>query len=213
MLEDVKKSSQKMDQTVSNCLNEFTGYLDNQGDVLKNELQSHFDNMETFLSSQSDNISNLLQENTEFMEKSTENIVKPTGSTPEKKPFQALSDAKYTRDHIIIKEEVRGSKRSFDSTTQDDENNTDENNIDGNNQDGNFHSPKKSLRETFSGNSIHSFKSSSESDVQDENIEESENENYSNVIVENNTIEQVTKTTGLPRLTRARSGKVGKSTR
>lgn len=77
-----------MDQTVSNCLDDFTGYLDNQGDILKNELQSHFDHIETFLSTQSENITTILQENTEFIEQSNENIVKPTGSTPEKKPFQ-----------------------------------------------------------------------------------------------------------------------------
>ena len=94
MLTDVKKSSEKMDQSVSNCLSDFTGYLDNQGDVLKNELQSHFDNMKTFLSTQSDNIHTLLEENTEFMVKSTENVVKSTGTTPEKKPFRSLSEVK-----------------------------------------------------------------------------------------------------------------------
>ena len=82
----------------------------------------------------------------------------------------------------------------------------------------NIQSPKKSLRETFSGNSIHSVKVS-ESDIQDENNEESENENNTNLMNDNTTLttnnnpEQFTKTTGLPRLTRSRSGKIGKSTR
>lgn len=113
---------------------------------------------------------------------------------------------RYTRDHMIIKEEIRGSKRSFESTTQDDTT-TDNQNF----NDGNYNSPKKPLRETFSGNSIQSYKSI-EIEAVDENMnEESENENNTNII--NDINEPVTKATALPRLTRTRSGKLGKTTR
>lgn len=81
-----------MDHTVSNCLDDFSGYLDNQGDILKQELGSHFTSVQSFLSSQSEEISDVLQVNEEFLDQSRENIVRPTGSTPEKKQMKPLRD-------------------------------------------------------------------------------------------------------------------------
>lgn len=81
-----------MDHTVSKCLDEFSSYLNHQGDILKEELTTHFTSIQTFLSTQSNEISDVLQVNEEFLNQTKENIVRPTGSTPEKKQMKPLRD-------------------------------------------------------------------------------------------------------------------------
>jgi hypothetical protein len=92
ILEDVKKSSESMDQTVSGCLDDFSGYLNHQGDVLKQELGSHFTSIQTFLSSQVEDVDGIMEQNGNFLEHSQGNVLHPTGSTPEKKPKKPLRE-------------------------------------------------------------------------------------------------------------------------
>jgi hypothetical protein len=92
ILEDVKKSSESMDQTVTNCLDDFSGYLNHQGDILKEELITHFDSMQSFLSTQAEDVSKIVQKNQSFADRSQENIVRATGSTPEKKQMRPLKE-------------------------------------------------------------------------------------------------------------------------
>jgi hypothetical protein len=81
-----------MDQTVSHCLDDFSGYLNHQGDILKEELVTHFDSMQSFLSSQDEDLSEIVQQNKIFAERSQGTIVRATGSTPEKKSMRPLKE-------------------------------------------------------------------------------------------------------------------------
>ena len=81
-----------MDQTVSSCLEDFSGYLNHQGDVLKQELGSHFNSIQSFLSSQVEDVNVIMEQNGNFLEHSQGNVLRPTGSTPEKKPPKPLPD-------------------------------------------------------------------------------------------------------------------------
>lgn len=90
MLEDVKKASQKMDSTTSECMNDFVSYIDGNGDTLNSELNVHFTSLQSFLTTQDERLTQVREADDAFLQESQTDVVKSTGSTPEKKPFKSL---------------------------------------------------------------------------------------------------------------------------
>lgn len=94
MFEEVKAASEKMDSTTSSYMADFTSYIDNQGDTLNTDLNAHFNSLKTFLSAQDTGLTSVREAGDAFVEISQTDVVKPTGSTPEKKPFKSLREIK-----------------------------------------------------------------------------------------------------------------------
>jgi hypothetical protein len=53
---------------------------------------THFDSLQSFLSSQDEDLSEIVQQNKIFAERSQGTIVRATGSTPEKKSMRPLKE-------------------------------------------------------------------------------------------------------------------------
>jgi hypothetical protein len=242
ILEDVKRSSEAMDHTVSVCLEDFSGYLNQQGDQLKQELGSHFTSLQSFLSSQATEVQQVTQQNGTFLEHSRGNILPHTGATPEKKPMKELREICSTRDHQLIKEEVRSGerergscKRSLESAYGETEEG-DRDNREGGDRDVKEEgsvpcSPQKSSRDKLSNGSVHSGRAlsfDSQSSNSNESSErataasdETENAEPQNAIEQEQSTEPVkgaavtttSSSSMLPKLTRARSAKLKPSIR
>lgn len=97
----------------------------------------------------------------------------------------------------MIKEEIRGSKRTLEYAYPDGDETLEK-----------FSSPQKSSRDTISNSSVHSGKTLS---FDSEDFDENENSDPQNLIQDVEIVEPVSKSTMLPKLTRGRSGKINKS--
>jgi hypothetical protein len=85
-----------MNNSVSTCLQGFTTTLYQEGDVLQEEVKEHFTSLESFLSNQSKEVSEVSEENGLFAQRCGENVVHSTGRTPEKKARTVLREIRST---------------------------------------------------------------------------------------------------------------------
>jgi len=122
ILKDVVDATESMKNSSNEAIVAFTSFMDNQGTVLSSDMGDYFSNVSAVLGTSVVEINGVDEMTQSYAGKVNEGVVKATGSTPKKAPFSALSDLPSTRDHNIIKREVKGFPSSDDSSVSDSSN-------------------------------------------------------------------------------------------
>lgn len=108
ILTDVTNATESMNTNASNALESFTTFMDGKGQDLCQDMTKYFSSLESQLSSNYSNISSIGDRVNEFGNSIESTILQPTGTTPKKQKFNELTKLPLTRDHNLIKNEVRG---------------------------------------------------------------------------------------------------------
>ena len=107
VLVDIKSAAEKMEASAGSCMTSFVSFVDNQGEDLNKELNVHFDSLHSHFSAQHDGLSEVGHLSSEYALRSEMEVMGTTGNTPQKKAFPTLTDLATTRNHDIIKNEIR----------------------------------------------------------------------------------------------------------
>lgn len=114
VLVDIKSAAEKMEASAGSCMASFVSFVENQGEDLNNELNVHFDSLHSHLSAQHDGLSEVGHLSSEYAMRSEMEVMAATGNTPQKKAFPTLADLVTTRNHDIIKNEIRKLEMPMD---------------------------------------------------------------------------------------------------
>jgi kinesin family protein 11 len=108
ILTDVTNATETMNNNAINALESFTTFMDGKGQYVCQDMTSYFSSLETKLSSNHSQISSIGDRVNEFGNSVESTVLQPTGTTPKKQKFNELTKLPLTRDHNVIKNEVRG---------------------------------------------------------------------------------------------------------
>jgi hypothetical protein len=108
ILRDVTNATQRMTKSTSESIDSLTTFLDNQGDRIDSNLNSHFVELTHHVDGPQVATDALVDDVVSFGEESIESKLKATGKTPKKTgPFKPLEKLAVTRDHETIKADAR----------------------------------------------------------------------------------------------------------
>ncbi len=113
-LQDVTSATVHMSGCAVQSMDAFTAFLDSTGNNLSTHVDTHFTDLSTYLLQQSKDIQQMKGVIHTYSDAVLASVVKPTGSTPVKSVFPELPSLVATREHDVIKNEVRsGVKINF----------------------------------------------------------------------------------------------------
>ena len=116
VLVDIKSAAEKMEASAGSCMSSFVSFVDTQGDDLNKELNVHFDSLHSFFAAQNEELQDATHASSEYALRSEMEVMTSSGGTPKKRAFEALEQLQETRDHEVIKAEIRKFELPEDET-------------------------------------------------------------------------------------------------
>lgn len=113
ILQDVTNASANMNGNAVESMDHFTNFLNTKGDGFKTDISAHFFELSTYLDDQSNDVREMGNQIENYSAKVIATKVEVTGKTPLKTIFKSLSQLPHTREHEIIKNEVRRNPDLF----------------------------------------------------------------------------------------------------
>jgi hypothetical protein len=110
---EVTSATVSVNDSAVSSMNHFTEFLDSTGDQVQREIGTHFTDLSGYLDTQKENIQSIDNTISSYATTVAATKVKVTGKTPAKTMYQPLRDLPVTREHDIIKNEVRRNPGLF----------------------------------------------------------------------------------------------------
>jgi kinesin family protein 11 len=103
---DVSSATSKMSSSAKQSMEEFSGFMDQEGETIKKELGTHFQLSEKLLNGQSMGLAEVVDSARNYDQAVAGARLQTTGSTPSKAPQRKKRVLQTTRDHAVICSEV-----------------------------------------------------------------------------------------------------------